>query len=130
MSKYSSKNHVFQFGLLLFLVMGLSIGIILTNGKASLNLFSSAAGVEIKYGGGDPTCAFEGGSCVDKECCGGLTCGRGVCVKSQVGPKNPVKSTPMPRPWLGCDPKGSKCGAFVNNCCPGSRCNILAGVCK
>lgn len=49
MSKYSSKNATFQFGLLLFMVAGLSFGIILTTGKASLNLFSFAQQVQTNY---------------------------------------------------------------------------------
>jgi len=42
--KYSSKNATFQFGLLLLMTFGLSMGIILTTGKASL-IFSPSAQV-------------------------------------------------------------------------------------
>lgn len=127
MSKYSSKNAAFQFGLLLFMVAGLSFGIILTTGKASLNLFSYAQQVQTNYTAKPgvpnanpaiipskpnmqapiiriPGCRKDGRSCSANQVCCGF-CNNGKCTS------------------LKCVGVGDRCVTSGNsNCCRGYKC--------
>jgi len=134
MSKYSSKNATFQFGLLLFMVAGLSFGIILTTGKASL-IFSPSAQVtgystkpevptdkprlpKPPIKNAPPTlrpitngkCIPDGWSCTKSASCCGF-CSNGICL----GESKCIKYDGF------CTVIGTK------KCCDGSKCKSLFG---
>jgi hypothetical protein len=146
MSKYSSKNAAFQFGLLLFMVAGLSFGIILTTGKASLSLFSFAqvqtnykAAPELKCREDAMSLSLcpEDGPCVSTVYCKyGCKLGSSSCnppTKPAVPTSNPVLPSPPLKPRVpttpprlpGCISAGQKC-TNRQVCC--GYCNN--GVCK
>lgn len=97
MSKYSSKNAAFQFGLLLFMVAGLFFGIILTTGKAPLSIFSFAQ-VQTDYS-----------------------------VKADVPILNPNLPKPPTKPRVLCLPDGFKCYEKITCCgfCNNGKCTSL-----
>lgn len=115
MSKYPSRNHAFQFGLLLFLVMSLSVGIILTTGKASLNLFSSAAPV----GYDNLTCREDGNIW---SCTGGPCKLVEECAHDCIQGANPAKCNTSAKPPVPPLPPPSKCVPDGSACVNGKDC--------